>query len=202
MRACVREVFGQDDLRGLTVAIQGLGGVGYALAQEVHNGGGKLIVSDINEEAVKNTVEELGATIATGDEIYSAEADVFAPCALGGVLNPETIALLKCKIVCGGANNQLQSYVDGDTLFERGILYAPDYVVNAGGAIYVRIERTQPDATPEDLIAGAEIIETTMSEIIAESKRTNQPTHVVADRIADERVRKEKERQKSRNNPG
>ena len=83
-----------------------------------------------------------------------------------------------------------------DTLFERGILYAPDYVVNAGGAIYVRIERTRPDATPEDLIAAAEIIETTMAEVIAESKRTNQPTHRVADQIADERVRKEKERKK------
>ena len=196
MKACVREVFGQEDLTGLTVAIQGLGGVGYALAREVKNSGGELIVSDINEEALHTAVEELGATIAKGDDIYSAEADIFAPCALGAVLNPETINKLQCKVVCGAANNQLKSHADGDALFERGILYAPDYVVNAGGAIYVRIERTRPDATPEDLIAAAEIIETTMAEVIAESKRTNQPTHRVADQIADERVRKEKERKK------
>ncbi len=194
MRACVKALYQQETMEGLTVAIQGLGAVGFALAQELHNAGAKLIVSDINQEVLKKTVECFGATIVQGDEIYSAEADIFAPCALGAILNPNTIPKLKCKLVCGAANNQLLSSKDGDDLYAKGILYAPDYVVNAGGAIYVRVERTNPEATPEDLIVAAELIEETMAEIIAISNETKVPLHHVADRLADERVSQEKQR--------
>lgn len=194
MRACVKEVYGSASVSGLKVAIQGMGSVGYELAGELHEDGAQLVVCDINAEATARAVQEFGAEVVEGEEIYGVAADVFAPCALGAVLNDESIGQLQCKIVAGAANNQLATYAHGDELHRRGILYAPDYVVNAGGAIYVRLERTDPDATPETLIAAVEIIEQTMAEVIATAKKDNEPTHTTADRIADERVRQEKQR--------
>lgn len=195
MRACVTEVFGSPDMGGLKVAIQGMGSVGHELARELHGAGAQLLVSDIDQQALARAIEEFGAQVIDGDHIYDVEADIFAPCAMGAVLNDETIPRLKCKIVAGAANNQLADYAHGDELHRRGILYAPDYVVNAGGAIYVRLERTDPDATPETLIDATEIIEETMAEIIRCSRSAGEPTHTTADRIADELVRREKERQ-------
>ena len=116
---------------------------------------------------------------------------------MGAIINDDTIGQLKCKIVAGAANNQLAASAHGDELHRRGILYAPDYVVNAGGAIYVRLERTEPEATPQTLIDAAEIIEETMAEIISISQSKNKPTHVTADEVADERVRLEKDRRRS-----
>jgi len=194
MRACVKEVYGSASLSGLKVAIQGMGSVGYELARELHEDGAQLVVCDINAEATARAVQEFGAEVVEGEEIYGVAADVFAPCALGAILNDESIGQLQCKIVAGAANNQLATYAHGDELHRRGILYAPDYVVNAGGAIYVRLERTDPDATPETLITAVEIIEQTMAEVIATAKKDNEPTHTTADRIADERVRLEKQR--------
>jgi leucine dehydrogenase len=192
MRACVKEVYGKSSMAGLKIAIQGMGAVGYCLAEELHEDGAELIVCDINEEATARAAEAFGATVVSGDEIYSVDAGIFAPCALGAIINDETIPQFKFKVIAGGANNQLATYAHGDELHKRGILYAPDYVVNAGGAIYVRVERTQPDATPKTLLKEAEIIEETMAEIIATAKKNNEPTHTTADKIADERVRQEK----------
>ncbi len=195
MLACVKEVYGASNMAGLTVAIQGVGAVGLALATELKADGAELIVCDVDKEATAKAAAELGAKVVSLDEIFSVDADIFSPCALGAVLNDETIPQLKCKIIAGGANNQLLKYEHGDELHKRGILYAPDYIVNAGGAIYVRVERENPDATPEILFKSAEEIEATMVEVLAEAKKNNQPTHSTADTMADERVRQEKIRQ-------
>ncbi len=195
MRAAVERVYGQSDLEGLTVAIQGLGGVGLALAQAVSARGGALVIADINEELSARVARELGAQAVACDDIYDAQADIFAPCALGGVLNSHTIQRLRCTIVCGAANNQLAGKADGDELFQRGILYAPDYVVNAGGAIYVRIQRGDPDATRQDLMDGVECIyETTRSVLVASEKRGVAPSQV-ADQLADEMLQQAKSAQ-------
>ncbi|NCF20278.1 MAG: leucine dehydrogenase [Haliea sp.] len=194
MRACVEEIYGGSDMNGLTVAVQGMGSVGYELARELHREGAQLIVTDINDTAAARAAEEFGARVVAADEIYGVEADVFAPCAMGAVINDSTIEQLRCRIVAGAANNQLATCAHGDELFRRGILYAPDYVVNAGGAIYVRLERTEPEATSQTLIAAVEIIGETMEEVIATAKAKNAPTHSTADQIADERVLREKER--------
>jgi len=192
MRACVKEIYGTPSMAGLKIAIQGMGAVGSCLAKELHETGAELIVCDINEEAIARAGEEFGATVVAVNEIYSVDANIFAPCAMGAIINDETIPQFKFKIIAGCANNQLATNAHGDELHRRGILYAPDYVVNAGGAIYVRVEMTQPDATPETLLKEAEIIEETMAEVIATSKKNNEPTHTTADKIADERVRQEK----------
>jgi leucine dehydrogenase len=197
MRACVKEVYGHDTMRGLRVAVQGLGSVGYELARELHADGAQLFVCDINEQALQQAENEFGAQIVANEDIYQVDADIFSPCAMGAVINDDTIPQLKCRIVAGAANNQLAAYRHGDDLHQRGILYAPDYVVNAGGAIYVRVERTNPEATPEMLIEAVEIIEDTMAEIIVLSRSEDEPTHSTADKIADKRVRDEKRRQVS-----
>ena len=169
MQACLERVNGSAQFDDVTVAIQGMGSVGYELAKAVYSAGGRLIVTDID-----------------------SAADIFAPCALGAVLNASTIPRLNSKIVCGAANNQLLTEADGDALYKRGILYAPDYVVNAGGAIYVRIQRENPLAAPADLMQGAEEIYATLLHILKESEQRHQPTHRVADQIADEWLSSEK----------
>src|SRR4029079_4897796 len=119
------------------VALQGCGHVGYYLAKELHEAGAKLVVTDIDAERVKRVVNEFGARGVGADEIYGTTADIFAPCALGGVINDKTIPQLKVEIVAGAANNQLLEERHGDELEKRNILYAPDYVANAGGVINV-----------------------------------------------------------------
>ena len=186
MQACLERVNGSAQFDDVTVAIQGMGSVGYELAKAVYSAGGRLIVTDIDSAACQRAEDELGAVAVPEDAIYASEADIFAPCALGAVLNASTIARLNSKIVCGAANNQLLTEEDGDALYKRGILYAPDYVVNAGGAIYVRIQRENPLAAPADLMLGAEEIYATLLHILKESEQRHQPTHRVADQIADE----------------
>jgi leucine dehydrogenase len=197
MQACLERVNGSAQFDGVTVAIQGMGSVGYELGKAVYSAGGRLIVTDIDSAACRRAEDEFGAVTVPGDAIYASEADIFAPCALGAVLNSSTIPRLNSKIVCGAANNQLLTEEDGDALHERGILYAPDYVVNAGGAIYVRIQRENPQAALADLMQGAEEIYATLLHILKESEQRHQPTHRVADQIADEWLSAEKIRQRS-----
>jgi leucine dehydrogenase len=141
IRASAVEVWGDDDLSGRVVAIQGPGSVGFALARHLSDAGARLIVSDVNAESVERAVRKFGATAVPPEAIYDAQCDVFTPCALGGILNDDTIPRLRCKVVAGAANNQL---LDEDrhaqALLARGILYAPDYVINAGGVINVSLE--------------------------------------------------------------
>jgi len=140
MKAAAKEAFGSDSLKGKTIAIQGLGHVGYYLAKHLHEEGAKLIVTDIQDDVIKHVVDEMGATAVGSEEIFGVEADIFAPCAMGAVINDATIPQFKFKIIAGAANNVLKEERHGDKLHELGILYAPDYVINAGGVINVADE--------------------------------------------------------------
>ncbi len=140
IKAAAKHKFGTDNLEGKTVAIQGLGSVGFYLCEHLHQEGARLIVTDINQDAVSRAVAKFGATAVGLDEIYSQQCDIYAPCALGATINDHTIEQFQCKIIAGCANNQLKEPRHGDMLRQKGILYAPDYVINAGGIINVSLE--------------------------------------------------------------
>jgi len=141
IKASVKYRMKKDDLKGIRVAVQGLGHVGYYLCEMLHETGVELIVTDIFEEKVDRVVSDFGARAVKDDKIYDADADVFAPCALGAVINDETIKRLKFKIIAGGANNQLlDEKIHGKKLKEKNILYSPDYLINAGGVTNVFFE--------------------------------------------------------------
>src|SRR5690606_21902768 len=137
IKACVKERFGADSVDGLTVAVQGVGHVGYHLCSHLAAEGAKLIVTDIDEEKVQRVVRDFDAEAVAPDRIYGVDAEIFAPCALGAVVNDETIPQFKFQIIAGAANNQLAEERHGTELMRRGILYAPDYAINAGGLINV-----------------------------------------------------------------
>ncbi|WP_252274310.1 Leu/Phe/Val dehydrogenase [Pseudomonas subflava] len=140
IRATARAHLGGDDLEGLRVAVQGLGHVGFALAEQLAAAGAVLFVSDLDPGRVQLAVEQLGAHPVGGDALFSTPCDIFAPCGLGGVLNADTVGRLHCAAVAGAANNPLTSLEVADELERRGILYAPDYVINSGGLIYVALK--------------------------------------------------------------
>ena len=135
MQAAAKHRWGSDDLRGKRVAIQGCGNVGYNVAKELHAAGAQLLVSDVDPERVNRAVADFNARPVSSDAIYSAEADIFAPCALGGIISDQTVPQLKVSIICGAANNQLLEERHGDEIEANGILYAPDYVANGGGVL-------------------------------------------------------------------
>ncbi len=188
MRACAREVWNSDSLSGSTVAVQGFGNTARALAEQLiaNEQDVKLIVSDVYEGAL-DRAREFGAEIVGVDEIYGVECDVFAPCALGGVLNGGTIPQIKASVVCGSANNQLSDDDDAVALRERGILYAPDFIVNAGGVINVSCEvgMTYSEEAAAERTAR---IYGTMQDIIAASKSGGITTAQAANRLAEERI--------------
>lgn len=188
IKAAVREKLGRAELDGLRVAIQGIGNVGYDLARQLHEAGARLIVADIHQEALARAADELGATIVDADAIFAADVDVFAPCALGAILDDRTIPQLKARIVAGAANNQLAEARHGVELMRRGILYAPDYVINAGGIIDVYHERIgfQRDA----LVRHIDGIHENLLEIFARARQEERPTGEVADAIAEERFQR------------
>jgi leucine dehydrogenase len=175
-----------DDLTNRSVAVQGCGHVGYYLAQELHTAGARLIVTDIDPERVKRVVSEFGARAVRPDDIYCVEADIFAPCALGGIINDKTIPQLRVEIVAGAANNQLLEDRHGDALEAREILYAPDYVANAGGVINVYSEIAGWDAA-RSLRKADEIYETVLS-VFEIARQDAIPSYHAADRLAERRV--------------
>jgi leucine dehydrogenase len=186
MQAAAKQKWGSDDLAGRTVAIQGCGHVGYFLAGELARVGAKLIATDVDPVKVKRMVDDHGAIAVAPEEIYSVAADVFSPCALGGVINDQTIPQLKAELVVGAANNQLLEPRHGDLLEKRGILYAPDYAANAGGVINgCCIERLGWDV-PRTL-AKTDAIYDTLQTIFAIAEREKIPTYQAADRLAEER---------------
>lgn len=140
IQACADRKLGSSDLTGRRVAVQGVGHVGAYLCQHLFNAGALLTVTDVNQAALEEMVSRFGATVVAPDAIYDVEADIFAPCALGGVLNQDTVERLRVQIVAGGANNQLATPDMGEALVRRDILYAPDYVINGGGIINVAAE--------------------------------------------------------------
>lgn len=182
--ACER--WGDDSLVGKTVAVQGCGHVGYHLAMELHAAGARLIVSDIDPVRVQRVVDLTGATSVIGNEIYSVHADIFAPCALGGIINSDTIPQLNVEIVAGAANNQLLETVHGDQLEERNILYAPDYVANAGGVINVYSELT--GWTRDRALRKADEIYETVLTVFKLARDRGIPTYRAADRVAEQRI--------------
>lgn len=140
MKICLRKVFGEENFKGRTVLVQGVGQVGTHLIRRLKTAGAKVLACEIDEEKLKKSQTELGFEAVSIKEIYHTPCDIFVPCALGGVINDETVNQLKCKIIVGSANNQLEKPEHAKALKERGILYAPDYVVNAGGLINVYLE--------------------------------------------------------------
>jgi leucine dehydrogenase len=186
MRACVEEVFGSPSLEGRTVAVQGLGNVGYGLCGLLHDEGANLIVTDLREQTVEGAVQEFGAKPVEPDEILSLPCDILAPCALGAVVNDTSLSDFRCSIIAGSANNILLEAHHGEALAERGILYAPDYVINAGGLINVADELEGYEKTRATKRV-ARIYDSVMS-IIAISKRDKVPTNVAADTLALERI--------------
>jgi len=191
MRACAKDVYGTNSLSDLKVAIQGLGHVGYNLARELHEEGAELIVTDIRQELTERVSQDFGAQVVPPEEIYSVACNIFAPCALGAIINDETIPKLRCTIVAGAANNQLEEPRHGRLLFERGIRYAPDYVINAGGLIVIYMEKK--GSSLEETMKAIEQIEGRIGEIISVSKESHKPTYEIADQLADERVLKARE---------
>jgi len=186
VEASANRRWGSDSLEGKTVSIQGCGNVGRYLAGELHEAGARLVVSDIDPAKARRVAEATGATIVEGDEIYAVEADIFSPCALGGIINDETIPLLKVEIVAGGANNQLLEERHGDALEKRGILYAPDYVANAGGVINVYGEVEGWDA--QRALDKADDIYDTILRVFELAEAYKIPTYEAADRVAEQRL--------------
>ena len=187
-QAAVKHHFKRDSMDGLTVALQGLGHVGYDYARRLHAAGAKLVVADIDEVALERARAEFGAEIVGVDAIYDVDADIYAPCALGATLNPNTLSRLRTKIVAGGANNQLATNEVGDLLRQKGVLYAPDFVLNAGGIIKVCYEYLKkPEA---DVEAHVREISDTLAEIFARADKEGRSTAVVADELARSRFQR------------
>lgn len=181
--AAVAFQLGRDSVEGLTVAVQGVGNVGYHLCRFLSDAGAKLVVADIDEVRVQRAIEEFGATAVGLDEIVSCRADVLAPCALGATINAQSIPTLQTTIVAGGANNQLETPEDGQRLSDAGILYAPDYVINGGGIINVASEY-YGDVDDEGVMHLAAAIGPRLTGIFEVAKESGKPTNVVADETA------------------
>ncbi len=188
IEAALKHKTGSGDLAGRTVAIQGLGAVGWALAERLSRSGARLLVADINESQCNKAVEMLGAEAVSTKSILKAEADALAPCALGGVISQQTIADLKVGVVAGSANNQLLHHDDAIALKKRGILYAPDYVINAGGLINVAAEIDPGGYDREKVMAKIAVIPATLSDIFADADRTGKPTNEIALQLAMKRI--------------
>jgi len=187
----VQRALGRD-LNGVTVAIQGVGHVGAYLAEKLHAAGARLIITDVNDEALRQVAERTGAKIVPPAAIFDAEADVFAPCALGGAVNPDTLPRLKCKVIAGGANNQLSDPETGRAVFDRGMLYLPDYVINGGGIINVAGEIRALDRNeafdPAWVAMKLDRLMETLDEVLDRSKADRRPTDQVAGDMAKARI--------------
>jgi len=186
MKAAARQRWGKDSLKGKTVAVQGAGKVAYYLSTHLKAEGARIIVTDIDTEKAKRKVEEMGATMVAPDEIYDVQADIYAPCALGAVINDDTLSRLKVEIIAGGANNQLAEERHGLALEEKGLLYAPDFVINAGGLI--NVYREIAGWSEERAKRKAQEIYDTILRVFAIAARDKIPTYEAADRLAEERV--------------
>jgi leucine dehydrogenase len=178
------------DLLGVKVAIQGLGQVGYRLAEHLHKQGAILYVSDIYPESLERAKNAFDAIVVAPDEIFALDVDVFAPCAMGAVINTRSIDQLKVKVVAGAANNQLADEPYGDMLAEKGILYAPDYVINAGGIIDIYHQKQA--SSVEAMRAHIEKIADTLEEIYDRAAELGLATNTIANQIAEERFAKTK----------
>jgi leucine dehydrogenase len=186
MLACAEKAFGSKSLKGLHVALQGLGAVNYGLLKYLAQEGAKVTACDINASVVERAKKEFGVQESGPEAIYDVACDIFSPGALGAVINPQTIPRLKCKVVAGAANNQLATEKDGEELLKRGILYAPDFAINAGGVINIAHEREGYNR--DKAYAHVARIYDTIRNILEVSANDRLPTNIVANRIAENRV--------------
>ena len=191
LRLCVERAYDRD-LTGVTVAIQGVGHVGAYLAEKLHAAGAKLVITDVNEAALAQVAARTGAQIVAPDAIFDVDAEVFAPCALGGAINADTLKRLKARVIAGGANNQLATPEMGRILFEQGRLYAPDYVINGGGIINVAAEiigiETGKAYDPDWVAGKLARLTDTLGEVLDRSRTEKRPAHEVADEMAKARI--------------
>ncbi len=189
IRATAKFLNGSDDLSGMTIAVQGLGKVGFDLAGKLHDAGAKLIVcNNKNREKMKEAVEKFGAVEVPASEIYSQKCDIFAPCALGAVVNYDTLPQFRCRAIAGGANNVILDDECGIQLKKKGIVYAPDFIINGGGVINAGQEAfTTYDK--ENVLKQVHNIYNTVYGILEESRSTGEPEGVIAQRFAEERIR-------------
>ena len=184
LRTAVAHRLGSSDLDGLRVAVQGLGHVGYALAASLRSEGAEVFASDISADRIAKAEAELGVQVLQGDDILDADVDVFAPCALGGILNSGTIPRLRAGIVAGAANNQLATDEDGARLADRGILYCPDFLINAGGIIDVHLQQAGVDRSA--LEGHLKQIVERLEEVLRRADQCHLPTGTIAERLAEE----------------
>ena len=187
IRACARHAFGSDELEERSVLVQGVGSVGGTLAELLHGAGATVLVADVDAARASSLADRLGAKVVPADDVIGTDCDVFAPCATGRVLTAETIPHLRCRVVAGAANNQLAEAEDGDRLRDAGVLYAPDYVVNAGGVIHLAGTETLgwDEAT---LAKRLEAIGDTLLEVFESADQKGISTAAAADRLAASRI--------------
>lgn len=187
IKACAHEKWGSDSLRGRKIAVQGAGQVARYLCEHLYSEGAEIFITDIVQEKVKRVLETIKAHVVRPEEIYEINADIFSPCALGAVINDDTIQKFKCEIIAGGANNQLEDEdKHGQMLVDKGILYAPDYVINAGGLINVanELEGYRQDRAMKQAEGIYEIVQ----RVFKTAKERSIPTHVASNKIAEDRL--------------
>lgn len=187
MKACAKVQFGSDSLAGKKVAVQGVGHVGGYLVEFLSKEGAEVFVSDIHEPTLKHISDKFGATVVGLDEIYDIDMDIYAPCALGATVNDDTLSRLKCSIIAGAANNQLKvENIHGRAVMDKGMIYAPDFALNAGGVIncYAEVEEQSSGWA----LNKADEIYTTIENIVRRSQSENVPTYEIANKMAEERI--------------
>jgi leucine dehydrogenase len=187
IKAAALRAFGTDDLNGRHVAVQGVGHVGGYVCGHLARAGAKLTVTDVNQETLDHVVKATGAKVVKPDEIYDVAADIFSPNALGAIINPNTLPRLKAKVIAGGANNQLSTPDMGESVLEKGVLYAPDYVINGGGIINVAAEISGA-YDPAWVDAKVTRLVQTLGEVLDQAKAENRASNRVADEIARRRI--------------
>ena len=183
LKAAAKHRLNTDSLKGLRVAVQGVGKVGYDLCRQLHEEGASLLISDVNQQNLERTQADFGARVAPVDQILFADVDMLSPCAMGAILDAQSIPKIKAPIIGGAANNQLATEEDGQRVFDRNILYAPDFVINAGGIINVSLEH-EGGKTVADVSAQIALIERRLAEIFVASDEKQTPTNVIADAMA------------------
>lgn len=187
MKAAAKVQFGSDSLAGKKIAVQGVGHVGQYLVEHLTKEGAKVFISDIHEATLKNIAQKFGSQVVGLDEIYDLDMDIYAPCALGATINDDTLSRLKCSIIAGAANNQLkEERKHGEAVMQKGMIYTPDFMLNAGGVIncYAEVK----ELSPEWAMAKAEDIYNTTATIIKRSQDENIPTYSIANKMAEERI--------------
>ncbi len=187
MRACAQEAYGSESLTGKRVLVQGLGAVGYPMVELLAKEGAEILISDIDAAKESRVKNDFNAQAVKPEAVFSALVDIYCPCALGGVINDETLPQFQCRIICGSANNQLREPRHGDEVEKRGILYAPDYIANAGGTVF-DTDRLWGGVNPKRGMEKVSKIFDRMCQVIDIAKTNKIPTYLAADRMAEERI--------------